>query len=194
MTLIPTTGDAAARDSGPGRRHGVASGENRDPIGYAVAFLNRLASTSALDRFGLRRPAERAVFQATRTGFRTAGKVGRVFARGGRKDVEPTRVPAAASTGTFDLTPTEDEQMLVDVVSEFADEVLRPAAADADDACAAPEELLRSGREIGLPLLAVPEERGGISTERSAMAGTLVAEARRRVTWAWPWPVSRRGR
>jgi alkylation response protein AidB-like acyl-CoA dehydrogenase len=36
---------------------------------------------------------------------------------------------------------------------------------------------LKSSLEIGLPILGVPEELGGISTERSAMAGTLVAEA-----------------
>ena len=67
--------------------------------------------------------------------------------------------------------------MLVDVVTEFAAEVLRPAAAEADDACAAPEAVLKAGLEIGLPVLGVPESLGGISEERSAMAGTLVAEA-----------------
>ena len=67
--------------------------------------------------------------------------------------------------------------MLVDVVGEYAAEVLRPAAARADDDCAAPAELLTSGLEIGLPILGVPEALGGISEERSAMAGALVAEA-----------------
>jgi alkylation response protein AidB-like acyl-CoA dehydrogenase len=161
----------------PSTRHGVTSGDNRDPIGYAVAFLNRLASTAALDRFGLRRPTERVVFEATRTGFRTAGNLNRAFSRTAKRGGGPSRVPSASGSGVFDLTPTEDEQMLVDVVSEFADEVLRPAAADANESCAAPEQLLRASGEIGLPMLAVPEDLGGISTERSAMAGTLVAEA-----------------
>ena len=67
--------------------------------------------------------------------------------------------------------------MLVDVVTEFAAEVVRPAAAAADDACAAPEELLEASLEIGLPILGVPEALGGVAEERSAMAGTLVAEA-----------------
>jgi alkylation response protein AidB-like acyl-CoA dehydrogenase len=67
--------------------------------------------------------------------------------------------------------------MLVDVVGELAEEVLRPAAAEADEACAAPEPVLTAGLEIGLPILGVPEALGGISEERSAMAGTLVAEA-----------------
>jgi alkylation response protein AidB-like acyl-CoA dehydrogenase len=160
----------------PPSRHGLASREKADPIGYAVSLLNRLAQTSALDRFGLRKPTERVVFEATRTGFRTVGAVNRQFARAGKKK-GGARVPAAASTGKFDLTPTEDEQMLVDVVTEFAAEVVRPAAAEANDATAAPEAVLKASLEIGLPILGVPEELGGISTERSAMAGTLVHEA-----------------
>jgi alkylation response protein AidB-like acyl-CoA dehydrogenase len=67
--------------------------------------------------------------------------------------------------------------MLVDVVTELAAEVVRPAAADADVACATPDEVLTAANEIGLPLLGVPEALGGISEERAVMAGTLVAEA-----------------
>jgi alkylation response protein AidB-like acyl-CoA dehydrogenase len=67
--------------------------------------------------------------------------------------------------------------MLVDVVTEYADEVLRPAATEADEACEAPEAVLKASLEIGLPILGVPEALGGISEERSAMAGVLVAEA-----------------
>ena len=158
-------------------KHGVTSGDGRDPIGYAVAFLNRVANAGALDRLGLRKPAERVVFEATRTGFRTAGTLNRAFTRTGRRGGTPARVPSAPGKGLFDLTPTVDEQMLVDVVTEFATEMVRPAAAAANEACAAPDDLLSSSLEIGLPLLAVPEELDGVSTERSAMAGTLVAEA-----------------
>ena len=55
--------------------------------------------------------------------------------------------------------------------------MVRPAASAADAACAAPVELLEAAQEIGLPGLGVPESLGGIMEERSAMAGTLVAEA-----------------
>ncbi len=148
-----------------------------DAIGYAVSALNQLAQTGALDRLGLRKPAERVVFEATRSGFRTAGALSRQFTRAGKRRGQPTRVPTAPGTGCFDLTPTDDEQMLVEVVRELAAEVLRPAAAEADTATAAPDKVLAAGREVGLPLLGVPEQLGGISTERSAMAGALVAEA-----------------
>ena len=42
----------------PGGRHGLSSTESRDPIGIAVAALNRLAQSDLLDRVGLRMQAE----------------------------------------------------------------------------------------------------------------------------------------
>src|SRR4051812_38860524 len=150
----------------PGGRHGVPSTETRDPIGYAVAALGRLAQSDVLDRLGLRRQAEQAVFTVTRSGFRTISAASRPFSRAGRPGRPGTRPSSTGGDGVFDLTPTEDEQMLVDVVTELADEVLRPAAAEADETCTAPESVLKAGLEVGLPILGVPEALGGISEER----------------------------
>ncbi len=161
----------------PGGKHGVPSTESRDPIGFLVAGLNRLAQSDLIDRVGLRRQTEQAVFSVTRTGFKTITNASRTFAKAGKKGKPGTRPAKAPSSGVFDLTPTEDEQMIVDVVTEYAEEVLRPAATAADHECAAPDTLLKASLEIGLPILGLPEELGGVSEERSAMAGTLVAEA-----------------
>ncbi|HET6739929.1 MAG TPA: acyl-CoA dehydrogenase family protein [Kribbella sp.] len=148
----------------------------RDVIGVGVALLNRLAQWRAVDRLGLRKPAERAVFEATKTGFRTAGALSRRFTAAS-KLASPSRLPAARGTGRFDLTPTEDQQLMVEVVREFAADVLRPAAAAADTACTTDAKVLDSAAEFGLSLIEVPEELGGIVTERSTMTGVLVAEA-----------------
>ena len=159
-----------------GGRFGLSDDETRDPIGLAVLALNKIASSDLLDSLGLRKASESAVYRVTGAGFRTAGTVGRTFARAGKR-AQGNRVPSAKNTGLFDLEPGEDEQMLADVVGEFAEEVVRPAASSANEECAAPEDLLKATLEIGLPILGVPEELGGIATERSAMAGTLVHEA-----------------
>src|ERR1700760_2189612 len=155
----------------PCGKNGIASTESRDPIGYLVAGLAKLAQTDLLDRLGLRRQTEQAVFTVTRGGFSTITKASRAFQKAGNRQKKGLRPAATASSGVFDLTPTEDEQLLVDVVTEFASEVVRPAATDADEACAAPTELLEASLEIGLPILGVPEALGGVSEERSAMAG-----------------------
>jgi len=165
------------RNLRPGGRHGIARTESRDALGYAVAAVNRLAHSDLLDRLGLRKQAEQAVFTVTRGGFRTATTAGRVFARAGKRGKPGARATTTSSRGVFDLTPTEDEQMLVEVATELATEVLRPAAAEADATCAPPAEVLTAANEVGLPLLGVPESLGGISEERAVMAGTLVAAA-----------------
>jgi alkylation response protein AidB-like acyl-CoA dehydrogenase len=163
--------------SWPSTRFGVSTRDRRDPFGYAVAAMNKLAQSELLDRLGIRKHTERAAFMLTRGGFRTATTAGRAFAAAGKRGRAGTRPAAAPASGVFDLTPTEDEQMLVDVVTELATEVVRPAAADADTACATPPEVLAAGNEIGLPILGVPESLGGLSDERTAMTGALVAEA-----------------
>jgi alkylation response protein AidB-like acyl-CoA dehydrogenase len=160
----------------PGGRHGLSSRETRDPIGLAVAAVNRLAQSELIDRVGLRRQSEQVVYSTTRNGFRVATAAGRQFARTGRRSAG-ARPATAESRGVFDLTPTDVESMLLEVVRELAVELLRPAAAAADEACAAPAEVLAAAQEVGLPGLGVPEQLGGIMEERSAMAGTLVAEA-----------------
>ena len=166
---------AARHVVSPGRRYGASRRETRDPIGYALAALNAVAQSNLVDRLGLRKATEHAVFRASRTGLLT--RANRRFARQGKSGEAGVRVPAVSGSGVFDLTPTDDQQMLVDVAADFAARVMRPAAAEANEACVAPDPLLRASFEIGLPILGVPESYGGISEARSAMTGTLVAEA-----------------
>ncbi|MGH3645854.1 MAG: acyl-CoA dehydrogenase family protein [Micromonosporaceae bacterium] len=154
---------------------GPAAGRARDAMGFGLAILNRLARFRGLDQFGLRKPTERVVFEATRTGFKTLGAASRTF-KEVTKLAQPARLPAASGSGLFDLTPTDDQKMVIEVVKEFTDEQLRPAAHDANEAAKAPIELLEKSNELGLSLIGVPEEVGGAGDERSAMTSVLVAE------------------
>ncbi len=156
------------------------SGRNRsgrDAMGVGLSALNKLAGTGLLDRLRARKPAERAVFEASKAGFRAVATANRTFAKakGGGK---PERLAGSGSTGLFDLTPTDEQQMIVEATAEFAAEQLRPAAAEADTACTAPDTVLkRSVTELGITQLGVPESLGGMSTERATTTGVLVAEA-----------------
>lgn len=142
-------------------------------LGAAMTVLNRVAGSRLVTRLGVKAPVDRALFHATRAGF-TA--VNRTFAAT-RKLSRPQRLPPAADSGVFDLTPTEEQQMIADTVREFAAERLRPAAADADEKCAAPPALLSTAASLGITLVGVPEELGGVATERSTVTNVLVAEA-----------------
>jgi alkylation response protein AidB-like acyl-CoA dehydrogenase len=141
-----------------------------------LAVLNRIASSPAIDRLGLRRAAERAVYQGAKSGFQAVAVAGRTFKKvqGGGK---PARLSSGSGSGVYDLTPTEDQEMIVAVVREFSEEVLRPGAAEAEAANDTPKEVLAQTGEFGLTLLNLPESLGGLSEERSAVTGVLVAEA-----------------
>ena len=148
----------------------------RDPMGIGLAVLNRIAGAPIVDQLKLRKTTETAVYHGARGGFRIAGATTRAFARVSGSGT-PARLRSASDTGVFDLEPTEDQQMIVGVIREFAAEVLRPGASDAETAADTPQEVLAQTGELGLTLLNIPESLGGLSEDRSAVTGVLVAEA-----------------
>jgi len=145
-------------------------------MAVGLRALNRVASSGAIDRLGLRDPAVRLLHGATKTTVRTAATAGRTFAAAQRLS-RPARQPRARQSDLFDLTPSDEQQMLRDSVREFAMARLRPAAPAADDACAASPELLTQANEQGLTMLGVPEELGGAMQQRSATTTVLMSEA-----------------
>ncbi|MBW9205140.1 acyl-CoA dehydrogenase family protein [Mumia sp. zg.B17] len=154
----------------------TAHSTRRDPMSKGLAVLNRIASMPVLDRLNLRHPSEQVAYHGARVGFRTAGAVSRGFRRVPGRGA-PVRPTAAPTTGVFDLTPTEDQQMMVDVVAEFAREVVIPAVEKAETALDTPADLFTQAYELGLTLTGLPEDLGGLAAERSATTGALVAEA-----------------
>jgi len=147
----------------------------RDPIGFALGSLTRIAGSRWLDRTGLRRPFERLVYAGSRTGFSTVSAAGRRF-RPLLRLARPARLPTATPTDRFDLTPTDEQRMFQETVARLVDDAVAPGAADADAADATPAELLQQIHELGIGLLAVPEEAGGAGAERSPITHALVAE------------------
>lgn len=145
-------------------------------MGASLSALNRLAGLPLVDRLGLRRASERAVYQATKTGFRAAGAVGRSFAAT-QKLLKPARLPKSGGGDLFDLTPSDEQQMLQETVRGFALEQLRTAASKADHDANTTDELLRQSNELGVALMTLPEEFGGAGSERSAITQALVTEA-----------------
>lgn len=145
-------------------------------MGRGLRLLNRVSASPLIDRLGLRKPAERLLFLTSKNAFRAAGKVGRQFTAA-QKLAKPARLPKVANRALFDLTPSDEQQMLRDAVLAFASEQLRPAAMAADSACSTPAALLTQAAELGVALMGIPEELGGAGAERSAVTNVLVHEA-----------------
>ena len=145
-------------------------------MAVGLRALKRLASNGLIDRLGLRDSAERVLHEASKATVRTATRAGRTFAAT-QKLSKPARQPRAGRSDLFDLTPDDEQQMLRESVRDFALDKLRPAAVAADEACAAPVELLAQANELGLTMVGVPEELGGAVAQRSAVTTVLMAEA-----------------
>jgi alkylation response protein AidB-like acyl-CoA dehydrogenase len=145
-------------------------------MSLALRGLRQLAGAPALDRFGLRDATERLVFRVTRDGTRAAGAASRTFAAATTRSSAARQTPRTPAA-LFDLTPDDEQAMLQAAFSSFATERLRPAALEADAACAAPGEVLAQSRELGTLLLAIPEAFGGVVSERSTVTAVLAAEA-----------------
>jgi alkylation response protein AidB-like acyl-CoA dehydrogenase len=145
-------------------------------MGFGLRALNRLAGSDLLDRIRVRKQVERALFQGTKQGFRSATAASRTF-KAAQKLGKPARQPHSKAGGLFDVTPDDEQQMLQEAVSAFAADQVRPAALKADADCTTPPELLAQASELGVSMLGIPEELGGVMHEQAAVTTALIGEA-----------------
>lgn len=130
--------------------------------------MNRVAQADWPDRLKLRKSFEKLIYRGSRASFRLAAQ---------RAD-KPAKAPRQVDPDAlFDLSLTDEQQMLVDMLESFAGEVLRPLAHDADAQAALPAALLNQAQELGLSHYGVGEVHGGMAGERTVLSNALIAEA-----------------
>ncbi len=145
-------------------------------MGFGLRALNRLAGSDLLDRIRLRKQVEKALFQGTKNGFKGATAAGRTFQAAQRLG-KPARQKKGKSKGLFDLSPDDEQQMFQEAGRSFAADLIRPAALNADEERQTPKEILDQANELGVNMLGVPEELGGVMTEQAAVTSVLIGEA-----------------
>ena len=160
-----------ARDSAVGARR-----PRRNLLDIGMGLLTPVISSELLDRRGLRDRFNRVLKFGVQHGFSAVGASTRQFKKVQGLGRPATRL-APSTVGYFDLTPDDDQKMIVATVTEFAEEFLRPAARDADAAAAHPAELMAKAAELGITAIKVPESFDGIAENRTTVTNALVAEA-----------------
>ncbi len=145
-------------------------------MGLGLRWLNRLAGSDLLDRIRIRKQVERALFSGAKNGFRSATVAGRTF-KAAQKLTGPARQSPGKPRALFDITPDDEQQMLQEGVRDFAEAKLRPIAKQADFDRATPVEVLSQANELGVNMLGVPEELGGVMHEQAAVTSVLIGEA-----------------
>ena len=160
-----------ARQSAVGQFRG-----KRNAIDLGMGLLTPLLGQEFLDRHNLRDPLNKALKFGVKHGFSAAGASTRQFKKVQALGKPATRL-APSTADYFDLTPDDDQKMIVETVKQFAEEILRPAARDADDAAGYPADLIAKAAELGITAIKVPEDFDGIAEQRTAVTNALVAEA-----------------
>ncbi len=163
--------DRAGSDSAVGKQK-----HKRSATDIGLALITPLVGQEFLDRYKLRDPLNRALRYGIKQTFSVAGAGTRQFKRVQGLTGGPTRLKTSGKD-YFDLTPDDDQKLIVETVEDFAAEVLRPAAHDADAAVAYPPELITRAAELGITAVNIPEDFDGIAAHRSAVTNVLVAEA-----------------
>ena len=129
-----------------GRKTGVGlEPRKRTAIDMAIAVLTPIVGQEFLDKYHLRDPLNRGLRYGTKTIFATATATSRQFKRVQNLRGGPTRLKSSGKD-YFDLTPDDEQKMIVETLDEFAEEVLRPAAHDADEAATYPPDLIAKAR------------------------------------------------
>jgi alkylation response protein AidB-like acyl-CoA dehydrogenase len=145
-------------------------------MGLGLRWLNKLAGSDLLDRIRIRKQVERALFTGTKNGFRSATAAGRTF-KAAQNLTGPARQKPSKPRALFDISPDDEQQMLQEGVRDFAESKVRPLAKQADFDKATPSELLDQANELGINMLGVPEELGGVMHEQAAVTSVLIGEA-----------------
>ncbi|HWA55071.1 MAG TPA: acyl-CoA dehydrogenase family protein [Solirubrobacterales bacterium] len=145
-------------------------------MGLGLRWLNKLAGSDLLDRIRIRKQVERALFSGTKNGFRSATVAGRTF-KAATSLTGPARQKTGKPRSLFDISPDDEQQMLQEGVRDFAEAKVRPIAKQADFDRSTPAEVLSQANELGVNMLGVPEELGGVMHEQAAVTSVLIGEA-----------------
>ena len=74
------------------------------------------------------------------------------------------------------FSPTEEQQMIVSMVKQFANDEMRKIYRECDESGEIPRNIIDTAWKMGLISNNIPEEYGGFGGEHSAITGSLIAE------------------
>ena len=141
--------------------------------GFGLNLLTRFAGSNLIDQLKMRKLLEKSLYHGSKSGFKLLGNTARQFKPATSNPKQ--RLPSA-NKNLFDLSLSDEQQMMRDSIQRFAADILRPAAHAADDQAIYPDEVAHQADELGLLLYALPESYGGVASEQAAVTNILVAE------------------
>ena len=74
------------------------------------------------------------------------------------------------------FSPTEEQQMIVSMIKQFASDEMRKIYRECDESGEIPDSVIDTAWKMGLISSNIPEDYGGFGGEHSAITGSLIAE------------------
>ncbi len=74
------------------------------------------------------------------------------------------------------FSPSEDQQMMITLVKQFATDEMRKVYRQADESGLVPSSIIDTAWQMGFISSCIPEEQGGLGEQGSAVTGALIAE------------------
>ncbi len=140
-----------------------------DVMGSGLRVLNRIADSPIVERFGLEDRAQKLVYEGAKRAAETA-------ARAAKRLSAKRTADRPRTSKKFDLSLSEEQQLMRDTLRRFADDLMQPAAREADERSAPPDDFLETFGELGAIAMSVPEALGGEAERVSAVSQMLIVE------------------
>lgn len=144
----------------------------KDIQGVGLGLASRFAGSEWANKLKLRKPIERLVYASTKSGFQLAGKMSKKIQSKRSSD----ELANSRQKQIFDLSLTEEQEMIKDSVRSYATEVIRDLAHDANENLALPENFLQDTAALGLNFFSVPEELGGAAQGHAPTTSAIISE------------------
>jgi len=148
----------------------------KDKIGIALSAVNKFAGSPLVNKLKLRKPAEKIAYVSTRTGFQVISSAS-VKVQQAKNFFTPADTRDKQEAALFDLSLSEEQQLIKDSLNRFSSEVIRPAAHQADNDELTSEAIFQQANELGLAAYSATAEYGGYSDTPSTLTNVLIAES-----------------
>lgn len=148
----------------------------KDIQGVGLGLASKFAGSQFAEKYKLRKQAEKMAYLSTKTGFKFVGEL--LKRNANKKKIDNNKLLSAPQKkhALFDLSLSEEQQMIKDTVRAYATDIIRHQALDADDNKTLPQDFFTNLMDIGLNYFSVPEALGGAAQSYSPTTGAIIAE------------------
>lgn len=145
----------------------------KDIQGIGLGLASRFAGSDWAHKLKLRKPIERLVYNTTKSGFQLADKL---TSKRDKKSAKAKPHSSSRDKQLFDLSLTEEQEMIKESVRSYATDVLRDLAFDANENQCLPPDFLENTAALGLNFFSVPESLGGAADGHNPTTSAIVSE------------------